>query len=56
MDNSPTDPLTDLSDLTAVPLDRLLTLNDSVLAHSLRRVRRELENPEEAIASFNNFI
>lgn len=48
--------LTDLPDLTDAALDVLLTTEDTALAHSLRRIRRELENPEEAIASFDNFI
>ncbi|GLZ29919.1 hypothetical protein Lesp02_21090 [Lentzea sp. NBRC 105346] len=49
-------PSTDLVDLTNVPLAELLTLEDSALAHALRRIRRELDNPEEAIAGFQNRI
>lgn len=56
MKDSLSGPLTDMPDLTATPIDKLLTMGDSALAHSLRRMRRELQNPEEAIAGFQNRI
>ena len=37
-----------------MPLASLAQLDDSVLAHSVRRLRNEIEHPEEAIAGFQN--
>jgi FXSXX-COOH protein len=45
-----------LIDLSRVDLATLTTLNDSALAHSLRRILLAAENPDEAIAEFQQSI
>ena len=56
-----TDPLSgheaDLVDLTAVPLSEVLTIDESVLAHSLRRLAREATLQEDdVVAGFSNYL
>lgn len=49
-------PETHIADITQVPLDELIASEDSVLAHALRRIRSEIDNPDEVIAGFQNFV
>jgi FXSXX-COOH protein len=41
---------TDFVDVTGIPIDQLLNLADSALSHSLLRLVREIEHPDEAVA------
>jgi FXSXX-COOH protein len=45
---------TQFAHVADIPLVSLAQLDDTVLAHSLRRLRYEIEHPEEAIAGFQN--
>ncbi len=47
---------TQFAHVADMPLVSLAQLDDSVLAHSLRRLRYEIEHPEEAVAGFQNRI
>lgn len=55
-----TDPLsgheTDLVDLTDVPLPEVLTMDESVLAQSLRQLAEEADRQEEIVAGFSNYL
>ncbi|MGH3796455.1 MAG: FxSxx-COOH cyclophane-containing RiPP peptide [Pseudonocardiaceae bacterium] len=55
-----TDPLlgheADLVDLTGLPLSELLTMDESVLAQSLRRLAEETDRQEEIVAGFSNYL
>jgi len=42
-------------DVTAVTLDQLKDIDDSVLAHSLRRFQRESTDAQDPIAAFGAF-
>lgn len=44
-----------LVDLSNVTLDSLMELDDSVLAHSLRRFQRESRDAADPIAAFGAF-
>lgn len=50
------EPRSDLAELTDLSLPELLAADESALAHSLRRIRREIEQPEEAVAGFQNSL
>jgi FXSXX-COOH protein len=56
MDQAPTDFESDLVDLNDVTLRELMTLDDSVLGHALRRLWHEADLPEELVAGFNQTI
>ncbi|MGH8573603.1 MAG: FxSxx-COOH cyclophane-containing RiPP peptide [Gammaproteobacteria bacterium] len=45
-----------LVDLSGVDLESLISLRDSALAQSIRRVRLAAENPDEAALGFQQFI
>jgi FXSXX-COOH protein len=47
---------TDLVDLDGLALGDLNGLDDSVLAHALRRVLADADGPEDPIAAFEAFI
>ncbi|WP_442788195.1 FxSxx-COOH cyclophane-containing RiPP peptide [Amycolatopsis sp. NBC_01286] len=44
-----------LVDVSSVTLDSLRDLDDSVLAHSLRRFQREADDARDPIAAFGAF-
>lgn len=44
-----------LIDVTTMPLARILTINDGVLAAALARLLADLDEPQEVIAAFDNF-
>ncbi|GDY29882.1 FxSxx-COOH cyclophane-containing RiPP peptide [Gandjariella thermophila] len=46
----------DLVDLTGLPLNRLRSLDDSVLSHAIRRVLQELDDAPQLLAAFDNAI
>jgi FXSXX-COOH protein len=46
---------THLVDLTGIPLERLLALDDSVLGQSLRRLIQEIDSPQD-VAGHNSAI
>ncbi|MGH3693653.1 MAG: FxSxx-COOH cyclophane-containing RiPP peptide [Pseudonocardiaceae bacterium] len=46
----------DLVDLSGLSLADLRELDDSVLAHALRRILADAERPEEAVAAFESYI
>jgi FXSXX-COOH protein len=46
----------DLIDLRGVDLVRLAASGDSALARALRRIRHGAENPDEAVAAFEQHI
>jgi len=46
----------DLIDLSGVDLVRLAAAGDSALTRALRRIRRGAENPDEAVAAFEQSI
>jgi FXSXX-COOH protein len=45
-----------LVDLSAVTLDRLAELEDSVLRHSLQQVLQGRDDPDDVVAAFNACI
>jgi FXSXX-COOH protein len=45
-----------MPDLTSINLDELGALDNPVLASVLQGIRREAENPEEAVAGFQSSI
>ena len=45
----------DLVDVTALPLEALLSTEDTVLSNALRRLLRELADPREAIAGWSSY-
>jgi FXSXX-COOH protein len=51
-----TDPFLDdetgLVDLTDVPLCQVMAMDESVLAHSLRRLAQEVDRQEDIVAGF----
>lgn len=47
---------TDLVDLDGLSLADIEQLDDSALAHALRRVLAEADGPEDPIAAFQSFI
>ena len=47
---------TNLDDLTGIPLERLLALGDSALGESLRRLAREIDSPQDAVAGHQSAI
>lgn len=55
-----TDPLlgheADLVDLTGLPLAEVLTMDESVLAQSLRRLAEEADRQEDVVAGFSNSL
>lgn len=55
-----TDPLldheTDLVDLTGLPLSQVMTMDESVLAQSLRRLAHDVDQQENIIAGFQSFL
>lgn len=55
-----TDPFVDdetgLLDLTDVPLDQVMALDESVLAQSLRRLVQEVDQPEDAVGGFMDYL
>ncbi|WP_243794689.1 FxSxx-COOH cyclophane-containing RiPP peptide [Saccharopolyspora gloriosae] len=56
MDGDVPEPESGLIDLTEVPLDRLRSLDDSVLSYAIRRKLRELDDAPEVLAAFDNSI
>lgn len=46
----------DLVDLTGVTLAELPQLDDSALAHSLRRILDEIDRPQDAVAGWNSVM
>jgi FXSXX-COOH protein len=44
-----------LVDVSALPLSRLISSSDSVLAHSLSRILTELDERKDVLAAFGNF-
>jgi len=48
-------PQPELIDVSAISLDQLKELDDSVLAHSLRRFQRESSDAQDPIAAFGAF-
>lgn len=44
----------DLVDLSDVPLAELSNLDQSVFAHSLRRILEEADRPQDAVAGWNS--
>lgn len=57
---SMTDPLsdheTDLVDLTDLPLSQVMTMDDSVLAQSLRRLAQDVDQQEYIVAGYQSFL
>lgn len=55
-----TDPLsdheTDLVDLTDLPLSQVMTMDDSVLAQSLRRLAQDVDQQEYIVAGYQSFL
>ncbi|MDQ4033513.1 MAG: FxSxx-COOH protein [Actinomycetota bacterium] len=55
-----TDPLldheTDLVDLTDLPLSQVMTMEESVLAQSLRRLAQDVDQQEDIVAGFQSFL
>lgn len=55
-----TDPLlgheANLVDLTGLPLSEVLTMDESVLAQSLRRLTEEADQQEDIVAGFSNYL
>ena len=55
-----TDPLmgheADLVDLTDLPLSEVLTMDESALAQSLRRLVEEVDQQEDIVAGFSNYL
>lgn len=55
-----TDPLwdheADLVDLTDLPLSEVLTMDESVLAQSLRRLAQDVDQQEYIIAGHQSFL
>jgi FXSXX-COOH protein len=43
-------------DVTGIPLEQLLALDESALGHSLRRLVHEINNPQEAVAGHNSAL
>ncbi|MCK9900376.1 FXSXX-COOH protein [Parafrankia colletiae] len=65
MNESPSEIVTDLVDLTEVDFEQLSSIPshqtgetspDSALAHALQRILREAKNPASAIAGFQSSI
>ncbi|RAY12803.1 FXSXX-COOH protein [Actinomadura craniellae] len=46
----------ELFDLSALPLDRLRELDDTVLGAALERVQAEAEKPGKAVSGFDSII
>ena len=46
----------ELIDLVDVPLGQLQALGDCALAHAIRRLIEDLNNPEEIVAGFDSSI
>ena len=46
---------TPLVDVTDVPLTQLLAAGDTVLARSMRRLVRSLDDPDGAISAFQSY-
>jgi FXSXX-COOH protein len=44
----------DLIDLAGLTLANVLSLDDSVVANSLRRILREIDQPQDAVAGFQS--
>jgi FXSXX-COOH protein len=56
MDSAEFDPKdSDLVDVTQVPLEKLVSLKNTVLANALRRLLAEFDHPQEIIAAFDNY-
>ncbi len=55
-----TDPLLDheidLVDLTDLPLSQVMTMGESVLAQSLRRLAQDVDQQEYIAAAFRSFL
>jgi FXSXX-COOH protein len=51
VDDSVIEPVSDLVDLTGVPLEELPSLGDAPLAHSIRRVLRESGEASSTVVS-----
>lgn len=55
-----TDPLlnheTDLVDLTDLPLSQVMTMDESVLAQSLRRLAQDVDQQEGIVAGFQSSL
>ncbi|MGH3778589.1 MAG: hypothetical protein ACRDRR_23095 [Pseudonocardiaceae bacterium] len=55
-----TDPLLDqetgLVDLTNLPLSQVMTMDESVLAQSLRRLAQDVDQQEYIAAAFQSFL
>lgn len=55
-----TDPLldheVDLVDVTDLPLSEVLTMDESVLAQSLRRLAQDVNQQEYIVAGFQSFL
>jgi FXSXX-COOH protein len=47
---------TSFVDVTGIPLERLLSLGDSALGLSLRRLVKEVDSPSDAVAGHNSAI
>lgn len=56
MDQAPFDYPSDLVELVNLPLRDVLHLDESVLAHALRRVWHEADHPEEILAGWQSAI
>jgi FXSXX-COOH protein len=44
-----------LSDVTRLPLDRIVSGDDSALLNSLRRVLADIDRPQEVLSAFDNY-
>ncbi|MEV4350345.1 FXSXX-COOH protein [Actinoplanes sp. NPDC049596] len=44
-----------LIDVTRIPLDRLLSDDDTVLVNSLRRLLAGIDRPQEILSAFENY-
>ena len=45
-----------LIDASAIPLERLVALQDDALTAALKRVLRELDAPQEIMSAFDSYV
>ncbi len=43
-------------DVTGIPFEQLMALDDSVLGHALRVLAKEIANPQDAVAGHQSAI
>jgi FXSXX-COOH protein len=56
MDNDPPEYESDLVDLGTLRITQVLEIDESVLAHALRRVQDEADHPEDVMAGWSSAI